>query len=311
MRTGASAVRLFGLGMMAAVMAFADIAMAQGTIENAGQFKARDKFWIFGVRAGQDDTLIGRCAKPHPRFGSKVTPAEAALYLNVPNMIMVNCDGVPAPFSQQAEDYAFTFTSMKKVLWSSTGSGGYRAGNEEEFIVKLAEKHPNICGAFMDDFFGKFHNLKESERTEKTRELLKTIRAGLDKSKHPLELYVVWYTHETGAVDPSLFQYIDGITLWTWDSKELPQLEERFIKIEKNFPGKKKLLGIYLYDFKNYYPVPKDMMELQCELGLKLMKEGRLDGLIFEANSVMGVGFPNDNWTRQWIQRVGETVVPK
>ena len=52
-------------------------------------------------------------------------------------------------------------------------------------------------------------------------------------------------------------------------------------------------------------------MELQCELGLKLMKEGRLDGLIFEANSVMGVGFPNDNWTRQWIQRVGETVVPK
>ncbi len=302
---------LAGLAAAALIALCVTAAAGEEAAAPAAQMKARDKFWIFGVRPGQDDTLIGRCVKPHPRFGSKVTPAEAAFYLNVPNMIMVNCDGIPAPFSRQAEDYAFTFTPMKKVLWSSTGSGGYRAGNEEEFIVSLAQRHSNICGAFMDDFFGKFAKLPEPDRTERTRELLKTVRAGLDKASRPLELYVVWYTHETGAVDQSLFQMIDGITLWTWDSRELPQLEERYAKIEKVFPDKKKMLGIYLFDFKNGCPVPKEMMELQCALGLKLMKEGRLDGMIFEANSVMGVGFPNDEWTRQWIQRFGDTVVPK
>lgn len=300
-----------GVAVMAVAVCLSGIAGAETSVPGVGQ-KARDKFWIFGVRPGQDDTLIGQCTKPfHPRFGSRVTPAEAALYLNVPNMIMVVCDGVPAPFSRQAEDYAFTFTPMKKVLWSSTGSGGYRAGNEEDFIVQLAEKHGNICGAFMDDFFGKFSRYPEAERNDRARDLLKSIRAGLDKASRHLELYVVWYTHETGAVDPSLFQYIDGITLWTWDSKELPKLEERFVKIEQNFPKKKKMLGIYLYDFKNACPVPKEGMELQCGLGLKLMKEGRLDGMIFEANSVMGVGFPNDEWTRNWIQRFGDTEVPQ
>ncbi len=268
-----------------------------------GQVDAREKFWLFGVRPGQDDLYIGRCEQPRVGCGSKVTPAEAALYLN--------CDGIPPPFSQQAESYAFTFTPMKKVLWSSTGSGGFRMGNEEDFIVQLAEKYPNICGAFMDDFFGKFRKFNASERVEKTRDLLKMIRAGLDKSVRRLDLYVVWYTHETGFVDPSIFQYIDGITLWTWDSKGLPKLEERFADVEAKFPGKKILLGVYLFDFVHCYPVPRDLMEHQCELGLKLMREGRVDGMIFEANSVMGVGFENDQWTRQWIQRVGWTLVPE
>lgn len=301
-----------GLATMIVFVCFSAAVAGERTDAPQARVKARDKFWIFGVRPGQDDTLIGQCRKPfHPRFGSKVTPAEAALYLDVPNMIMVVCDGVPAPFSRQAEHYAFTFTPMKKVLWSSTGSEGYRAGNEEEFIVQLAGRHPNICGAFMDDFFGKFSRFPEAERNDRARELLKKIREGLDKASRRLDLYVVWYTSETGALDPSVFQYIDGITLWTWNSKELPKLDERFAQIEKNFPGKKKMLGIYLYDFSNSCPVPAELMELQCGLGLKLMKEGRLDGMIFEANSVMGVGFPNDAWTRQWIQQFGDTDVPK
>ncbi len=272
--------------------------------------KARDKFWIFGVRPGQDDVLLGNLRpKMRPRHGSKITPAEAAFYLDVPNMIMVNCEGIPVPFTSEAEQYAFTFTPMKKVLWSSTGSGGFRLGNEEEYIIDLSKRYDNICGAFMDDFFGKFRNYPEPERTEKAEALLKEIRTGLDKADRPMDLFVVWYTHEFD-VNHRLFQYIDGITLWTWNSSELIQLEERFSKIEEIFPDKKKLLGIYLYDFSKRETIELELMEHQCELGLSLMKEGRLDGLIFEANSVMGVGFENDKWVRDWIQKVKDTDVP-
>ncbi|HOG49539.1 MAG TPA: hypothetical protein PKY10_03025, partial [Lentisphaeria bacterium] len=68
---------------------------------------ARDKFWLFGVRAHQDDSLLHgwRAA----RNGSRITPGEGALMLDVPNMIMVNCDGIPVPFSTHAIQYCESF----------------------------------------------------------------------------------------------------------------------------------------------------------------------------------------------------------
>ena len=267
---------------------------------------ARDKFWMFGVRAHQDDSLLHGWRGA--RNGSQITPAEGALMLDVPNMIMVNCDGIPVPFSTHAIQYCESFCTMQKVLWGATGSGGFRVGNEEAFICQLAEKYPNITGAFMDDFFGKFRSAADGERQAQV--LLQTIRAGLDAACRPLELHVVWYTHEVSAVPKAVFDYIDGLTLWTWNSKELPQLEKRLEQIEKDFPRHQKMLGIYMYDFSNRQPVETSLMEHQCELGLRLLQEGRLDGMIFEANSVMGVGLPSELWLRDWLRTAKHVKVP-
>ena len=268
---------------------------------------ARDKFWIFGVRAHQDDIWLGKAREDRAYCRSRITPAEAALMLDVPNMLMINCDGEPVPFSTTAYGYAESFCRMRKVLWGATGSGGFRVGNEEKFICDLAEKYPNIGGAFMDDFFGKFRG--KPDAAEQAEALLREIRGGLDKACRPMELYVVWYTHEF-EVDPRLLGYIDGLTLWTWNCAELVQLEERFGRIEQSFPKQKKLFGIYMYDFPSGKPVPVELMELQCELGLRLMREGRLDGMIFEANSVMGVGLPSELWLRRWLEEKKYTEVP-
>jgi len=40
------------------------------------------------------------------------------------------------------------------------------------------------------------------------------------------------------------------------------------------------------------------------------MKQGRLDGMIFETNAVMGVGLPSELWLRKWIDRVKNTEIP-
>mgnify|MGYP000941011089 CR=1 FL=1 len=105
-------------------------------------------------------------------------------------------------------------------------------------------------------------------------------------------------------------KYVDGLTFWTWDSKELYEVEARYEKIEKLFPGKQKLLGVYLFDFKNGIPVSLELMEHQCGLGLELMRQGRLDGMVFLGNTVMGVGFESEKWLRNWIGEVGETPIP-
>ncbi len=267
---------------------------------------ARDKFWLFGVRAHQDDSLLHGWRGA--RHGSRITPAEGALMLDVPNLIMVNCDGIPVPFSTDALQYCESFCSLRKVLWGATGSGGFRVGNEEAFICELASKYPNIAGAFMDDFFGKFRHANDGG--ERAMALLRTIRAGLDAACRPMELQVVWYTHEVEQVPRAAFDYIDGLTLWTWNSKELPELEKRFERMEREFRHHRKMLGLYMYDFANRQPVELSLMEHQCELGLRLLREGRLDGLIFEANSVMGVGLPSELWLREWIQAVKLTEVP-
>lgn len=270
--------------------------------------QARDKFWMFGVRAHQDDPWLGRGLDNRNYTKSRITPAEGAFMLDIPNMLMINCDGIPVPFSDDAYGYADSFCRMNNVLWGVTGSAGFRVGNEEAFICDLAEKYPNIKGAFMDDFFHKFRGLPDMN--ERAEALLKEIRAGLDKACRPMELYVVWYTRELDTVDPRLMQYIDGITLWTWHSEQLPLLPERYEQIERNFPDKKKLLGIYMYDFIAGEPITNELMELQCEYGLKLMKEGRLDGMIFECNATMGVGLPSEKWLREWIDRVKYTEIP-
>ena len=117
----------------------------------------RDKLWIFGARAHQDDIYLfnnPETTKTIPT--SRITPAEAALMLDVPNILMINCDGVPAPFSDDAYGYMESFCRMKNVLWNSTGSSGFRVGNEEEFICELAERYPNVIGTYLDDFYNQF-----------------------------------------------------------------------------------------------------------------------------------------------------------
>lgn len=271
---------------------------------------ARDKFWIFGVRPHQDDKDLGRNMTPALNYrASRITPGEAALMLDVPNMIMVNCDGEPAPFSTDAYGYAESFCRLNRVLWSSAGSGCFRAGNEEKFIADLAEKYPNISGAFLDDFFVGFKH--EADPNACAEKLLKEIRDGLARVCRPMDLYVVWYTYEMDEEKAALIdKYVDGITLWTWNSEELPQIEERYAQIEKRFPNKKKMLGIYMYDFPSASPVSNELMEHQCEFGLRLLREGRLDGMIFETNSVMGCGLSSEKWLRNWLETAKYTEIP-
>lgn len=270
---------------------------------------ARDKFWVFTLRAHEDDQYLGANEFVDRNYTwSRITPAESAFMLDVPNLLMVNSDGIPVPFSADAYGYAESFVRLKKVMWSSTGSAGFRIGNEEKFICDLAEKYPNICGTFMDD---PFHRLKNDPNAiETASNLIKEVRTGLDKACRPMELYITWYAHQTGTPESEVLNLVDGISIWTSKPQELLLLEERFEKLEKQFPHKKKLLGIYFYNFIDFLPVPLDLMEHQCELGLRLLKEKRIDGMIFLSNTVMGVGLPSEKWLREWIDKVKYTEIP-
>ena len=50
-------------------------------------------------------------------------------------------------------------------------------------------------------------------------------------------------------------------------------------------------------------PIPNDLMENQCEFGLKMLKEKQIEGIIFLTNCVMGIGLPSEYWLRSWIDK--------
>lgn len=264
--------------------------------------KVRDKLWLFASRAHDDDIWLGKGRANRFSCWSRITPAEGAAMLDVPNIIMIVSDGIPVPYSADAYGYMESFCRMKNVVWSITGSAGFRAGNEEQFICHLAEKYPNVTGAFADDFLGS--GLCGHQSDEEKRQMVLNIRRTLDKAPRPLSMWLTLYTRDLDACDPSLYGLFDCLSLWTWNYPELEKLPERFEQMERLFPTQKKYLGIYLFDYPSGEPVPNEYMKLQCEFGLKMLQEGRADGLIFLTNCVMGVGLPSEYWLRDWIDSV-------
>ncbi|MCX6911187.1 MAG: hypothetical protein NTY01_24535, partial [Verrucomicrobia bacterium] len=116
----------------------------------------RDRFWIFTVYAGGDDGYLERA---NVRGGSRMTPAEGAFWLNVPNLLLIRSHEQPVlPGGQQwraktsFEQYATSFQPLDRVVWSVVGSGGKGGLGELYPVIQLAKKFPNINGIYLDDF---------------------------------------------------------------------------------------------------------------------------------------------------------------
>lgn len=49
----------------------------------------------------------------------------------------------------------------------------------------------------------------------------------------------------------------------------------------------------------------RGLMKQQCELALKLLRERRIEGMIFLATNICDLDLETVNWTRRWIAKVG------
>ena len=256
----------------------------------------KDKLWIWGHEAGSHNEGWGI---PMP---SRMTPVEGAFYLGVPNIIMIRYDGKPPIASD--DQYIVPFRALKRVVWSITGAGGATSAEEIKHAFELAARNPNVTGFFMDDFF------KGDGEGALTVEGLWNVRSQLTLPERKLDLMVTLYD---GALDtPAIVKYLelcDKIALWTWVANNLEDLERNFEKCEKISPGSDKLLGCYMWDYGTHKPMPVDLMEMQCEMGLRWLREGRIDGMIFLASCICDLDLDAVEWTRSWITGVGDKKV--
>ncbi len=264
----------------------------------------RDALWIWGHEAG--------CHHRHANNGwklpgmSRMTPAEGAFYMGIPNIMMVRFGNQPAPPFQQ---YALPMRPLQRIVWSIIGDLGSTDNDRQpdlQEIIALSEDFPNLTGALMDDFFrndpvapGRF-----------TAEQVEGFRRQLHAARRPLDLYVVVSAHDLDLPIRQHLDAVDAITFWTWHAKDLDALERNFGRLEELAPQPRKLLGLYMWDFGACAPVPMAAMEHQCRLGFEWLKAGRVAGLVFLASCIADLELEAVEYARRLIAQVGADPLP-
>jgi hypothetical protein len=279
--------------------------LALGQVCPAVEGTVRDRIWVFANPVNADYGMVGQ--------RSVMSPLEAAVYMGAPNLLMVN--EYPAkgrapthtPFKPPFEQYAYSLKVLKRVSWSIVGASGATNDSERRQVLDMARRTPNIVGVFMDDFF---HDRSQGNIASLTLDQVRDIQRQLKESPKKLDLFVTLYTRQ---LDPGISDYlnlIDVVSLWTWETAELANLEANLAKLEKLAPRSRKLLGCYTAALGKGTPRWTDLkapaMQKQCETGLRWLRDGRIDGIIIYGTA-MDLGWESVEWAREWIQRVGDT----
>jgi len=256
----------------------------------------QDRLWIFTCAANSDYLHLGR--------RSVMTPVEGAFYLGVPNIIVVQSSEAEAPHGRlepPLAQYAVAMRPLRRVVWSVVGSGGFHSAKETAEVLELARQAPNFAGIMLDDFFT---GQKQGKRAQLAVEELAELRRRLREIDKRLSIFVTLYTSQLELPLRDYLDLIDVVTLWTGNPDELVNLEANLKKTEALVPKVRKMLGCYVVDYGRKQGTPVPLMKLQCETGLRWLREGRIEGMIFLGNTTMDLGFESVEWTRRWIQSV-------
>jgi hypothetical protein len=256
-----------------------------------------DRLWLWGHDAGAHNDGWGL---PRP---SRMTPTEAAFYLGIPNLIMVRYQGrPPLPFDQ----YALPFRALEWVVWSVVGARGQTDERERAHVLDLAARHPNITGLMLDDFFGSEQPAQAEDEAALPADKLRELRRQLTVAGRRLRLWAVLYEHQLEKPVAPYMELLDLVSFWTWGSEMLKGLEANLERLEKVAPRCGRVLGCYLWDYGGKRPMPLDLMRHQCEVGLRWLREGRIEGIIFLASCLCDLDLEAVEWTRNWIVQVGD-----
>jgi len=260
----------------------------------------REKLWIWGHEAGSHNINTGGDGLGL-EGSSRMTPAEGAFYLGVPNIIMVRYNNKPKP---PYDKHAMALSPLKRVVWSIVGASGITGNDEITLVCDLATRFPNICGVMMDDFFRKPGN--ELGLGVFSPEEIGAIKNRLTVAGRKLDLWVVLYNHQLDYPVASHLKQCDVVTFWTWRARDIDMLEQNFERVERLAPSIRKVLGCYMWDYGDHKPMPVALMEKQCQLGLRWLHEKRIDGMIFLASCICDYGLETVEWTKAWIGKVGD-----
>ena len=296
-------------GAAAASFGVSSSLFAQVCLPKAGT--VRERLWVFCNPVNADYDYVRR--------RTVMSPFESAVYMGVPNIIMTNqYPGAGEeemyrkigykPWEPPFEQYMVPLSTLKRVVWSIVDAGGVTKDWERKQVMAMALHTPNIVGVYMDDFF---REAPDPKLASLTLDELRDIRLRLKGPGKQLDLYVTLYTNQLDRPIGDYLELCDVVVLATGETAELANLEANLTKLGKLAPKSRIMLSCYTadYDAKRtpmWMPLPVPAMQHQCEVGLRWLRQGRIDGICIYGN-FLDFEWDSMRWAREWIQKVGET----
>ncbi len=159
----------------------------------------------------------------------------------------------------------------------SRSPGAARGTDEEtaERLSALSLKYPNIEGGIIDDLVGHLGR-------DVSMDTLKNIYSALKSHNDKLKLYSVVYAAEIES--PKLKEvepYIDAVNLWVGLKQQLNEMDYAVEKCRLVFPGRKIMLGIFLYDyFATQAPNTKAFLDIQLNRARTYLSQGKISDIV-------------------------------
>ena len=253
----------------------------------------RDKFWLWGHPEGRYNAEYGNENK------SRMTPMEGCMYLGVRNVFMV-----PVQWEVNARQYNKSFRTLNEVGW------GYRYPRdlkELEEIMEYTKEFPNITCVALDDFKNdSFHNQRPIE------ELAAFIDKLHNNQPRRLDTWMILYTwlFGTDAQEDQDFQkyvdLLDGVIMWTWKESDVPLIPEKFELFKKMTENKRRMVGVYLYNFGEHKQATGEMVKWQLDFWREKLLAGEIEGIVLHTNTMADLDYEAYDAAIEWMDAHGD-----
>ena len=258
-----------------------------------------DRHWMWGHDPGAYDGPKGVYKIP---LSKPMSMAEGIKYMGIPNVCVIR-------YGHPNEEYREQFKEVKRVAWN-LGSSNKSYYALKDYVFSLFETMPNLVGVYLDDFFQGGPLVKEkNEKGEEfevtpaalSLEEMYKLKQELHARKKRVDLAAVLYSGQLKPEIKHALGYADVISFWTWTGKDVMKLRENFETYRKIMPGKKTLLGLYMWDFGGKQPIDLDFMKHQLEFALELFRKGQIDGTIFHCTPLCNKNLEAVEYSKKWI----------
>jgi hypothetical protein len=264
--------------------------------------KLRDRLWMWGHDSGFYDgpnNVYNIPLSPH------ISMPDAIKSMGIPNLCVIR-DGIPDA------EYINQFREVKRIAWALAMGSNKSYQTLKNFVFGLRDTMPNLMGYFLDDSF-RFNanspfdknSAKETAPAALSLKELKQLHEETLAYKRRLDLALTLYTHQLYPSIQQAVQYIDVVSLWTWNGDDLQHIEDNFKKYRSLVPDKPTLLGIYMWDFGGKKEIDQDLMIKQLDFAYRLYKEGQIEGMIFHSTILVNKHLKAVDYARHWIAKHG------
>jgi hypothetical protein len=241
-----------------------------------------DKLWIWGIGASWYRRHFG-----DPQQQS--SPNELAEFFNCNNVMYFDYE--------YSEEDVKKLEQHQKILLSITDKPENMMTKVQE-VVNFSKTQENIVGAIIDDlttiYLDKNGNHKISpEQVGEMKKLLVSINPAF-------KLYAVCYTMNFNIDIKAYLPYIDEISLWVWNARNLKKLDKYMKKAPKVFGNKPLNLGLYMFDFPEFKTLmPMKLLKYEFNKATQYLREQKISGI-----QILGRYLKSDLESPQakWIQ---------